>query len=253
MARWPFRDSTFIDSEDEQWQIELWRWFLERFASQVDFRKNPLVLPTSEFFPPTGKTGHDRAEHIFRCVQRLARMPDWPCRLEAQPHRPELRVGDYLALKPIKQGPLGTFGWDGEQVMITYDPSALDQPVKLIATFAHELAHYLLAGSRADIPGGEELHEPATDLLTVYMGFGVFGAASAFEFHSSMTGWGWSAGGYISQRAWIFALAIFLELRGENAAAVKPYFKTHLFSDLGDGVRYLRRKQKLAGMVIPSV
>ena len=174
-------------------------------------------------------------------------MSDWPCRLVAQPERPPLLVGQYVALKPIKQGPGGTFGFEGDEVMITYDPDAVDDPGKLVAILAHELSHYLLVGLHEEIPGGEELHEPATDVLTVYLGFGVFGAAAAFAFEADMTGWRWSSGGYLSQRAWLFALGIFLALRDEPVDAVKPFLKPHLLDDLKAAIRYQHRR----GLVAP--
>ena len=252
MTWWPFGQQSFLDSDDEEWQIETWRWFLGQFGGLRDLKHSPLVLPTREFFPPTQKTNHERAEHIFECVKRLARMPDWPCRLIAQLRRPELRVGEYVALKPITHSPAGTFGFDGDEVVISYEASAVDEPGMLIATLAHELAHYLLLKWRKEIPGGEELHEFTTDLLTVYMGFGVFGVSTAFHFEADVGGWRWSRHGYLSQRAWIFACAIFLELRNEPCEVLKPFLKQHLFSDLGKAALYIHNHDVTARITAPS-
>lgn len=252
MALWG--PKPFLDAEDEAWQLELWRWFLDKLGREVDFRTTPLVLPTRAFFPPAATTGAARAEHIFGCVKKLARMDDWPCRLEAQPEQAPLLVNEYTALKPIKQGPGGTFGYDGDEVMITYDPGAVDDPGKLVAILAHELAHYLIGSWWQEIPGGPDLYEPATDLATVYLGFGVFGAAAAFQFEADMTGWRWSRGGYLSPRTWTFALALFLELRGEKADVVKPYLKSHLYSDLTEAGRSIRKRglaEPLQGAISP--
>jgi hypothetical protein len=246
MTWWPFGPRTFLDTDDEEWQIETWRWFFGQFGGLSDLKHSPLVLPTRQFFPPTEKTGHARAQHIFDCVKRLARMPDWPCRLIAQPRRPELLVNDIAALKPITHSPAGTFGYDGNDVVITYEPSSIDDPGQLIATFAHELAHYLLLRWRDEVPGGKDLHEFTTDLLTVYMGFGVFGASAAFNFSSDSCGWRWSRHGYLSQRAWVLALAIFLKLRNEASETVKPFLKQHLLSELNDAMKYLDRHAIMA-------
>ena len=52
------------------------------------------------------------------------------------------------------------------------------RPESLISTFAHEFAHYLIHSVDAPTPGGEELEEHATDLVAVFMGFGVFLAST---------------------------------------------------------------------------
>jgi hypothetical protein len=246
MGWWPPANRTFLEPETEDWQIETWRWFLETFGGSDDLKRSPLVLPNRSFFPPTEKTGHERAEHIFECVKKAARMADWPCRLVAQPKRAERRVSELGILKPITHAPAGTFGFEGNEVVITYQPDDIDNPGVLIATLAHELAHYLLLRRRQEIPGGEELHELTTDLMTVYLGFGVFGASCAFNFSQHQDagthGWQWSRHGYLDERTWCFALAVFLELRGEDNGAVKPFLKQHLFSDIEAAGSYLRRK-----------
>lgn len=252
MTWWPFKERTFLELEDEAWVIETWRWFLVQFGGLRDLKQSKLVLPTREFFPSTEMLGHERAQHIFDCVKRLARMPDWPCKLIAQPRSAELRVGRLLALEPITHSPAGTFAFDGNEVTISYNPRDVGDPGKLIATFAHELAHYLLHGLKGDVPGGEELHELTTDLLTVYMGFGIFGASAAFNFSQHQDtmsqGWQWSRQGYLNERTWMFALAIFLALRQEASDIVKPFLKRHLFSDLQDATRYLKRRDVLGGL-----
>lgn len=240
----PFAAKTFLDREDEEWQMETWQWFQDKLAGKP-FSGTPLVLPTQAFFPPTEKDGHERALHIFSCVKQLAGMSEWECELVPQPHRPELRVSDVVALKPIKSGPAGSIRMSGSGVSISYDPSDVKEPVALIATFAHELAHYRLGALAHYVPGGQDLHEFATDLLTVYMGFGYFGLSSAFNFRQHQDamsqGWQWTRRGYLSEREWAFAVAIFLRATERRPADLKPYLKRHLYSDLMGAVRRLER------------
>jgi hypothetical protein len=49
----------------------------------------------------------------------------------------------------------------------------------------------------------------------------------------------WS--GSASERDWVFALAVFLTLRGESAADLQPFLKPHLSSDLTKALAYLKR------------
>jgi hypothetical protein len=252
---WPSRERTFLDADDEQWVIETWGWFLHGLGGIEALEQTHLIVPTREYFPPSDRTGHERAEHIFEAVKRYAGMSEWPCRLIAQLPRAELRVGEVTALKPISQPPGGTFAFDGNEGTISYDPAELNDPLKLVAIFAHELAHYRLAGMREEVPGGEEMHEFATDLLTVYFGFGIFGANSAFNFSQHQDtmsqGWKYSRSGYLNERAWVFALALFLEMRRQSSDVVKPFMKSHLFADMLKARQSIERRgivsQLLAG------
>jgi hypothetical protein len=246
MRLWPVRSSTFLDQDDEEWQLETWRWLLEHLGGVGDLRRSPLVLPSREFFPPTTATGEERVAHVFESVKRHARMLDHECRLMAQPKRPEAQVAQFTTLKPVEgQLPLGTFRIDDNGALITYDPEMVDQPVKLIATLAHELAHYRLNLLGDMPPGGEANLEFATDLTTVYLGFGLFGASSAFQFEQHgdafSQGWRWSRNGYLAEREWLFALSVFFQLREESVEVAKHHLKPAQFKDLSRAATYLHR------------
>jgi len=256
MMRWlPFgKKRPFLEAEAEEWQIETWQWLLQHLGPLRGQDQAPIVTPTRAFFPPSDAAGHARAEHIFAAVKRHAGMADWECRLVAQSRRPEARVGDIAALQFSGGHALGTFGLAGNEVVITYDPAGLDNPIQLIATMAHELAHYRLAALAEEPPGGADAHEFATDLTTVYMGFGLFGASCAFNFQRHQDfmsqGWQWSRQGYLGEREWIFALAIFLQLRLQSPTDVNPFLKPHLATDLRKARRYLQRNEALLARLV---
>lgn len=253
-AWWPFGAKPFLEPEDETWQIETWAWLLRRLGGRSDLVKSPLVQPNRVFFPPTEATGHARAEHIFALVKLHARMEDWPTELVDQPDRPERKLGPLSVLKTDEGGlPLGTYSHDGRRATITYDPGSLQDPVTLVATLAHELAHFRLAALRELPPGGAEAVEFATDLTTVYLGFGAFGANCAFnfqQFQDGLTqGWQTSRQGYLTERQWAFSLAIFLILRGEPVDTLRPMLKAHLYADLARAYKSLTgRPAVLAGL-----
>jgi len=250
MALWPFGNRTYLDPDDEAWQLETWRWFAEQFGP---VRDRALITPSRKFFPPTESNGEARVQHIFDCTKQLAGMSDWHCKLIAQPRRAELKVGDVTSLKAISHPPAGTFAFDGNEAVISYDPAGADDPLKLIATFIHELAHYRLAAVRAEAPGGDDVHEYTTDLMTVYFGFGIFGANSAFNFSQyrdvMSQGWQYSRHGYLGERGLIFALAIFLELKGQSSEDARPFLKAHLLADLAKARKYLTRSGALAPLL----
>lgn len=245
-----FKSKAFLDPEDEAWHLEAWAWLLRNWGGAEDLRRSPLVTPTPEYFPSSKAVGHARAAHFFDLIKRHAKMEGWDCRLEPQPEKPNPQVSRFVILQPASgSNPSGTFGATSEGVLITYDPAVVKTPTILVATLAHELAHYRLAYVREDPPGGREMEEYATDLATVYLGFGFFGANSAFNFrqHQSVSsqGWSWSRQGYLSERDWAFALAVFFRLTGRNAVEAKEWLKPHLYSDFQKALKRLDAEPSL--------
>lgn len=250
MRWWSSKAKSLLDADDEEWQIETWRWLISMMGGIEDLNQSPLVTPTRAFFPPTDARGHARAEHVFAVVKEHARLGEWTCRLIAQPERPQARVNEITALRPAGgHMPLGTFGVDGNEVVITYDSASLKDPAVLIATLAHELAHYLLATFPETPPGGKDNVEFATDLATVYLGFGLFGTNTAVQFqqHQDVGSQGWSLSrqGYLTEAEWCFALAVFLRLRGLGIDDAKPYLKDYLVGQLRQSLSYLDGKPDL--------
>jgi hypothetical protein len=241
VALWPWKRSGFLDAAEEEWQAATWRWFLQNLGGLSDLRLSPLVTPNAEFFPATKSSGHARALTIFTHVKEHARLHDWECELIEQPSRPDLRVGPVTTQVFEQHDPAGTFSVEGNKVVITYEPTQLGDPMALIATFIHELGHYVLGMIPELPPGGHDMHELATDLVTVYLGFGLFGATCAFNFSGHRDGWQTSRLGYLYERMWCYALAIFFRLRDEDIERAKPFLKEHLFSDLRKAAGYLRK------------
>ncbi len=241
---WPFRAKSILEPEEEEWQIATWRWLLYERGGEDDLQQACLVMPTREFFPPTEAKGPALAHRVFEHVKRHARMQEWPCELIEQPDSGGLTVNPVTALKVRRAAPAGTFMHDGNAAQISYSPSLLKDRVALVSTLAHELAHYLIGHPRRMPPGGGSGLEPATDLAVTYLGFGIFGANSAFQYQQHQDymsqGWGYSRLGYIKEREWIFALAVFLALKGLDASAAKPHLKSHLASQLNRTQKYLQ-------------
>lgn len=249
-----FGPRTFLDPEVEQWHLDVWATLIERFSAGVSVADTPIALPTRDFFPPTEATGHARAGHVFACVKTIMQMADWPCVLEAQPRRlTGQRVSEFVHIGG-GETPNGTFRVDSDEtVVITYAPELLDDPMGLVATLAHELAHYLLA-SETDLVE-DDTHELMTDLTVAYAGLGVFGANTAFSFeqHGDAFSQGWQSrsSGYLSPRSWAFALAVFGELRGDDGGMDK-YLKAEIDGLRRQAVKYLRKRPELLGELRPA-
>jgi hypothetical protein len=249
-----FGARTFLDPDVEEWHLDVWATLIERFGAALSVADTPVALPTRAFFSPTEATGHAKAVHVFDCVKAVMQMQDWPCALVQQGHRTTGQQVSAFVHIAGDEAPNGTFRVEPDgAVVITYSPDLLDDPMGLVATLAHELAHYLLA-SESDLVE-DETHELMTDLTVAYTGLGVFGANAAFSFeqHGDAFSQGWRSrsSGYLSPRSWAFALAVFGELRGDDGG-MERYLKPEIEGLRRQAVKYLRKRPDLLADLRPA-
>ncbi len=203
------------------WLYRNYLWLEQHLPQHSDGYKPPLILPTPEFYAMPHTGDHAFAEAVFERTREWMGLLEWPCILTPQSEEEREaqaamnKSGLYGAT--ATKGAAGTFRY-GEQVEITYSPSLLRNPPSLVATFAHELCHYLIACVEQEPPCGWAEHEPLTDLAAVHAGFGVFLCNGAFQFgqwaDSQYHGWGSSTAGYLNEAELGFALGIFC-IRGQ--------------------------------------
>jgi hypothetical protein len=236
-----------IDRDELEWQLATFKWLMLEFGG---VEETALVLPNAEWFPASSSSGAERVTELFGLVKRHAGLDQWPCELQAGDSERPIHAGNALLLRhEDAPPPCGTFqvsGEDGQpKVIITYNPSLAYDPTAMIATFAHELGHYLMSTAQSAPPGGWELHELHTDLAGVYLGFGIFLANSARNFGQFQSagemGWSSRTQGYLSEGALVTALTIFQRLRGGDPLAAGPHLKNYLEKDLKQASKALGR------------
>ena len=241
-----------LSPDDEEWQLECWRWLLENFGGIDALSQSALILPKAEFFPGTDATGHAKAQHIFcQVAEHMGISPD-EFELVPQEKAIDPKLGGLMVVQNAPASPAGTFQASSDRrLRITYDPAGLDNPSELIATLAHELCHPLLLSTEEKPPGGDDCEEFATDLAVTYFGFGVFGANSAFHFeqYSDLAGGtqGWSTRrqGYLTEAEWGFSLAVFLLLTDQPGDEIYQYLKSSPAGYLKKSLKYIRANMHL--------
>lgn len=230
---WPFKSKPVIDTETVDWQLGCFEWLLKEFGADLPVTHRQLILPKPGFFPVEGEKGHALAVRLFETVKHHAGMADWPVTLIADPAVPQFDIGTYQP-QPLKQA-AGTFSIQpGQAVEISYQPRLIADPPQLIATFAHELAHYVLSTAVTAPPCDPDEMEFLTDLTAAYLGFGVFMANAVLNFTNvhdlggGGTAWSYQRFGYLPENDLVHATAIFLKLSGENADEAVRHLKPGL-------------------------
>ena len=114
----------------------------------------------------------------------------------------------------------------------------------MVATIAHELGHAILVGEDRLDPENSD-HEPMTDLLTVVYGLGVFNANTTIIFeqftNQQYQGWRVGGGGYLTEEAFGYALALFAYARGESKPDWASYLNINVRSYFKSGLKYLEK------------
>jgi hypothetical protein len=147
-------------------------------------------------------------------------------------------------MEGTSEGASGHYNKRRDRLVISLDSSQLCDPMSLVATVAHELGHVRLLGE-GRIHGGFEDHEPLTDLLTVFLGLGLFTANSAFSFKqwndNSTQGWRAERKGYLTEEMIGYALALFASMRGEHNPAWSEFLEGSVRKYFKDALKYLEK------------
>ena len=227
-----FRSKPLLEESSTEWLFHAYAWALENFGGDIFHRDTILVTPSNRHFPEKLlATPEQKVVAAFGRVRDYAGMQGWPCELIALvPDMEPPPPPNISSVTP--RGPQGAVSIHDEKqsIPIAFDPGMVGKPLVLVAAFAQQLAYHLGRAIKKEVPGGEELRGPASDLLAVFMGFGLFQANSAMT--ACRGGCSGCAPvqklGYLTEAEFVYALAIFCVLKDIQNEEVEPYLKKTL-------------------------
>src|SRR5581483_9315425 len=219
-----------LKADEQQWIDDSFNWLLKQFGKDY-FLKLQTILPIASSFP-------DKYQGTEACALLVVRrtclymdvipdsvevffFDDWE----------NVRDRNMREYGETKSGAAGLYFHKNDpnaKLRIAIHCNKLKEPTALVATIAHELGHVILLGG-GRISREDASHEHLTDLLTVFLGMGIFTANAAFQFRQwqdhSHQGWKDSRQGYMSEEMFGYALAAYCWLKAEQ----KPGW-THLLA-----------------------
>lgn len=233
-----------VDADAKKWIEDSFNWLIEAIGADI-LREVEVVLPTEEYFPDAYDGGRTS---IRRMAERVCIYMDVDAKtidlqffdseddahlhpLAVEEGRPQHDLGSYLR-RP-----------DGKQV-IRLDVNQSRNPQMMVATIAHELSHAILLGEDRLDPDHPD-QEPITDLLTVFYGLGIFNANTTVVFEQftnpQYQGWKVGGGGYLTEEAFGYALALFAYSRGETKPDWQSYLNVNVRTYFKRGLKYLTK------------
>lgn len=208
--RGPQNPSCPITPDDRRWIENSFAWFGEQLSGDI-VRQRPVILPTGEFFPRKYVPDWDGVEELLERVCRWMEIDRGSILLDiyAEDEVPHYGFGTHRS-----DGPAGQLGWDDltRRWVVSINQDMTDDPMAVVAVLAHESAHIHLFGAGRVDPEVDEDHEPLTDLLAIYYGFGVFVGNAAFRSdqidHGCVATWSARRVGYLPEPMIGYALAL---------------------------------------------
>jgi hypothetical protein len=250
-----FRAKLPLSDEDRQW-VEDGFVRLEKLLGRQRMLEAKVVLPTAEDFPSPYDATPESVERLFSRVCTYMRVDRRLVELEIFADETE----ELREILPYWRGgaehcAAGVYIEDGQGIgtratneakcpTVAIRSTQLKDPLSLVATVAHELGHVILLGGRLMDPKTPD-HEPLTDLLTVFLGLGIFTANSAGRFKQYQddrhAGWSMQRLGYLSEEIYGYAIARFALERGDENATWAKHLSTNVHSYFKRSQAWLRK------------
>ena len=234
-----FSAKPLISSDSAEWIMTCFDWIITQFDKRRFIEETSLILPNSEFFPDKANELHQMATHIGERVINYAGLSHWPFQLvpptEFSAEPPLLlgldchsrsQVADSIKVMDL------TSPNTSPALVLSYASSQMKKPEDFVAGFAHLVAQHYLLQSQQLPPGGQEYFVEATEVIAVFMGFGVMLANSAYTFRGGCSRCYDPAANRqaaLSEHEVVYALALFCLLKEIPARqalkALKPYLR----------------------------
>ena len=198
-----------ITPKDQEWTEANLNWLLDEFNEP----KVKTVTPSKEFFNYQFTGKQQDAEYVLETVKKLMDIQSSNFDLQYFSEHNEDEYQKYGISKSegvndnyeFANGTYQTT--ETGETIIRIELNQLKNPVALIATISHELAHHKLLGENRI----EENDEFLTDLTAIFFGFGIFLNNSKFNFNQwqddNNQGWAMNTNGYLPKQIINFAMA----------------------------------------------
>ena len=232
---WSKKNKLPITDEDKIWIDQDLNWLRTEFGEK-HFMEIRTVTPTKDFYERTFDGTEKDAEFILEKTMELMNIRDVDIKLDFFSDSPvEMDNGTTLTTPADINGSwesaAGTFEQNDDGTTISIETQQLKNPVSLIATISHELAHQILLGENRI----EENDEFLTDLTAITYGFGIFIGNSRFQFTSQGFEWQSRAQGYLPEQIIAYSMAWLSKERNEENnysqyldKSIKKYFEQSL-------------------------
>lgn len=232
-----------VPDASQKWLDEAFPRLIHMFGKE-QIRHRKVLVPTPVDFPVRYNGDFASALHTLQIIAaQMDVVPDDIVLDLYEDHNSPVTTGSPCPGKQYpgrkhKAVPANMRDWaraEDAKYYLWLNKRKLRDPEGMAATLAHEMAHIKLQGEGRL----SERDEKLTDLVTVVFGVGIFNANVSYREERSMWGWAYGSIGFLSQREWGYALALFARLREEKDPDWIKHLTKNLRSDFAKSQAYL--------------
>jgi hypothetical protein len=232
-----------IDPEMRLWMENSFLWLATQFGHD-NIATKPMLHPTPEHFPIRYDGSTESLTKTAEIVALQMEIDIDEVTLDVYEQSIQEFSGDFghriwTQVDKSSDSKLSSGLYHGKNEDGKYDilieKKNLSDPENLVATLAHEFSHIKILGEKRLDFNDEEL----TDLTPVVFGLGIFNANSCFKEHKSFNSYGHNSIGYLKQREWGYALALYAYFRNEENSDWTKYLTPNLKSDFKKSMAFI--------------
>ena len=233
-----------IDSEMRLWMENAFLWLATQFGHD-NIATKPMLHPTPEHFPIRYDGSKESLTKTAEIVARQMEIDINEINLDTYDQNIQEFSGDFghriwTEVDKDSDEKLAAGLYFDKNELGKYDifieKKNLNDGENLVATLAHEFSHIKILGEKRLEFNDEQL----TDLTPVVFGLGIFNANSSFKEHKSFDSYGHNSIGYLKQREWGYALALYAFFRQEESSDWTKYLTPNLKSDFKKSMDFIK-------------
>jgi hypothetical protein len=232
-----------IDLGTRLWMENAFLWLATQFGHE-NIATKPMLLPTPEHFPIRYDGSKESLTKTAEIIAKQMEIDIAEINLEIFEQNIQEFSGDFgyriwteVDKESDEKMAAGLYFDKNDQGKydILVEKKNLSDPENLAAIIAHEFSHIKLLGEKRLDFNDEEL----TDLTPVVFGLGIFNGNSAFKERKSFDTYGHNSIGYLKQREWGYALALYAYFRQEENSDWIKYLTVNIRSDFKKSMAFI--------------
>ena len=231
-----------ILEQDKEWLDEALLWLEQELGQEYLYHKE-ILYPSSENFEIKSINEEADVDSLVERISHIMEVSTGKLQVKYYEEPSQIEFSEGLATEQGNyQKTTGKYIYhsDGSSEILI-EKKQLAQPISLVATIAHELAHVKLISNNLI----DENDEYLTDLLAIASGFGIFTANTAvpnMKTWSGSTHSGWKViggEGYLPYEVQSFALAMLSIYWGNEDDEWKNYLDEKVYKMVNKSFTYL--------------